>query len=161
MAKRTRRRSSSNPNTWTVTAIFVSFCALAVSVYQSIILRNQQYASVWPYIEPSVKYSNHSFEFFIQNKGTGPAIIKDVSLSLDGKEMDDYQQFIKDLLREERYRSISIASAENSVISANEELQMLGAELPDSLTISISDFTSRASVKVCYCSIFGDCWQYW
>ncbi len=155
-----RRSSSPNSNIWTAVAIFVSFCALAVSVYESIILRNQQYAAVWPYIEPSVQYSNHSFKFFIQNKGTGPAIIKDVHLRLDGEDVTDYQQFIRDLLRQKDYRSISISSAKNSVISINERLQILAAELPDSLSIPAMDFSSRASVEVCYCSIFGDCWRY-
>ncbi len=155
-----KRRSSSNSNLWTAVAIFVSFCALAVSVYQSIILRNEQYAAVWPYIEPSVQYSNQSFQFFIQNKGTGPAIIKDVRLLLDGEETATYQEFIEKLLRVQNFRSISISTAEKSVLSANERLQMLSAELPDSLAIPRIDFSSRASVQVCYCSIFGDCWQY-
>lgn len=144
----------------TFLAIFTSFCALGVSVYQSIILRNQQYAAVWPYIEPSIFYTNHSFTLEIENKGTGPAIIKDVQLTLDGKPAGDYKQFLTDLLGNGKFYSLSITSIENSVLAVQEEVTMLNAEFPDSITIQQSDFPSRTSIKICYCSIFGDCWNY-
>ncbi len=144
----------------TFLAIFTSFCALGVSVYQSIILRNQQYAAVWPYIQPSIFYSNHSFSLTIENKGTGPAIIKDVQLTLDGKPARDYKQFLSDLLRNENFLSLSISAIENSVLAVQEEVVMLNAEYPDSIIIQKSDFPNRTSVKICYCSIFGDCWNY-
>ncbi len=160
MATRKKRSYSANNNTWTAVAIFVSFCALAVSIYQAIILRNQQYAAVWPYIEPSVQYTNHTFEFIIQNKGTGPAIIKEVSLMLDGQPVSDYRLFMMDLLRQKAFTALSITSVNNSVISANQSIKMLGAELPDSLYIATTDFPKRTTVMICYCSIFGDCWTY-
>ncbi|MCB0518906.1 MAG: hypothetical protein KDD27_08210 [Saprospiraceae bacterium] len=160
MATRKKQSSLANNNVWTAAAIIVSFCALAVSIYQAIILRNQQYAAVWPYIEPTVRYSNHSFELLIQNKGTGPAIIKKVNLTLDDQPVADYRKFMGDLLGNHAFQSLSITSVDNSVISANESVRMLAAELPDSLSISSSDFPQRTTVKICFCSIFGDCWTY-
>jgi hypothetical protein len=141
-------------------AIFISCCALIVSIYQSVIFRNQQFATVWPYIEPNVQYSNHNFELVIQNKGTGPAIIKTIDLSLDGQPVKDYQQFIKDLLHQQAFNSMSINAPNNSVLSAGEKVLFLTASLPDSLLIARTDFNERVSLSVCYCSIFGDCWEY-
>ncbi|MEP7323068.1 MAG: hypothetical protein ABI761_14180 [Saprospiraceae bacterium] len=155
-----RKILSSDHNIMTAAAIFVSFCALAVSVYQSVILRNQQYASVWPYIEPGVQYSNHTFQLNIQNKGTGPAIIKSIHLELDGSPVTDYKDFMEKLLKEKRFQSMSIAPIQNSVISANGSVQMLAAELPDSLLIKSADFPQRTKIVICYCSIFGDCWNF-
>lgn len=160
MATRKKRSELATNNTWTAVAIFVSFCALAVSIYQAIILRNQQYAAVWPYIEPYVQYSNNTFEFFIRNKGTGPAIIKDVNITLDGQPVSDYRKFMEDLLGHQSFRSLSISTVKNIVVSANESIQMLSAQLPDSLIIASSDFPQRTTVKICYCSIFGDCWTF-
>jgi hypothetical protein len=147
--------SSSNPMNFA--AIFVSLCALAVSIYQSYIFRNQQYAIVWPYIEPRVEYTNQSFAFFIQNKGTGPAIIKNISLELDGKLETSYSQFIQDLLKSSNFTSMSISDPANSVLSAGEKVEFMSAHVSDTLQ---TDFPARTTVRICYCSIFGDCWQY-
>lgn len=157
---RPRKASRFTINWGAFAAIFISCCALIVSIYQSIIARNQQYAAVWPYVEPHVEYSNHSFELLIQNKGTGPAIIKQVSMTLDGHAVKDYQQFIKELLRQDKFTSMSISAPKNSVLSAGEKVLFLSATIPDSLLISNIDFHQRVKLEVCYCSIFGDCWTY-
>lgn len=157
---KTKKPNRTTFNWGAFAAIFISCCALLVSIYQSIILRNQQYATVWPYIEPHVEYSNHSFELLIQNKGTGPAIIKNVEMVLDGKPVKDYQQFIQALLRQDKFTAMSISAPTNSVLSAGEKVQFLSASLPDSLLIANIDFHDRVQLTVCYCSIFGDCWRY-
>lgn len=79
---------------------------------------------------------------------------------LDGQPVTDYRQFMEDLLGHKIFRSLSINSISNSVISANESIKMLSAELPDSLVIASGDFPQRTTVKICFCSIFGDCWSY-
>lgn len=157
-----RQRKSNNVtvNWGAFAAIFISCCALIVSIYQSVIFRNQQYATVWPYIEPHVEYSNHSFELVIQNKGTGPAIIKTIAMTLDGQPVQDYQQFIKDLLGQQAFNSMSISAPTNSVLSAGEKVSFLTATLPDSLVIANIDFHKRVKLELCYCSIFKDCWRY-
>lgn len=147
-------------NALTFAAIFTSFCALGVSIYQSVILRNQQYAAVWPYVEPYVEYSNQTFKLMIQNKGTGPAVIKDLKLTLDGKQVSDSQQFFKDLLRVERFSFMSVSSPKNSVLAVGEKVVWLNAEVGDSLVIENPDFPQRAKLEICFCSIFGDCWRY-
>ncbi len=138
-------------------AIFVSLCALGVSIYQSYIFRNQQFATVWPYIEPRIEYTNQSFIFYIQNKGTGPAIIKNVKIELDGKAETDYSRFLRDLLQSTSFKSMSISSPDNSVLSAGEKVEFMSAQVNDTIK---SDFPQRTVVKICYCSIFGDCWQF-
>ncbi|HMQ62263.1 MAG TPA: hypothetical protein PKE06_16420 [Flavilitoribacter sp.] len=153
--------SSINPTAATAfAAVFTSFCALGISIYQSVILRNEQYAAVWPYIEPTVTYTNHSFALNIQNKGTGPAIIKNVSIFLNGEPVNDYRAFLVDLLHQDQFQSLSISSLKNSVLAIQENVTMLQAEFPDSVVIVTTDFQERSSIKICYCSIFGDCWQY-
>lgn len=154
------KRKRFNVDVWTLTAIIVSFCALAVSIYESVIMSNQQYAAVWPYLEPSVEYDNKGFKFKIKNKGTGPAIIKDIELVLDGNELSPSVEFIEKLLDEKRFHSLSISSVRNSVLAIGEEITVMSAILPDSLQIKSIDFSQRASVSMCFCSIFKDCWLY-
>lgn len=160
MSKRPFSYSSSN-SPMTLAAIFVSLCALAVSVYQSYIFKNQQYATVWPYLEPRVEYTNNKFELFIQNKGTGPAILQNMKINLDGKDYVDYQLLLKDLLHvtDDAFKSMSISFNSKQVLSAGERVEVFTAEVKDSINI-VSDFPQRTVLTICYCSIFGDCWKY-
>lgn len=158
-SKKKKKKPGSN-HAITIAAIFISFCALTVSIYQSVILYNQQYAAVWPYVSPQVSYTESTFDFSIQNKGTGPAIIKELHLTLDGKPVTDYQVFTEDLLQVNQFYSVSFNTPDNTVIATGEKVQIIRVTLPDSLRISTTNFVQRTTVEICYCSIFGDCWWY-
>ncbi|MEP7267301.1 MAG: hypothetical protein ABI844_06700 [Saprospiraceae bacterium] len=150
----------SGSNMMSLAAVFVGICALVVSIYQSRIFRKQQFATVWPYIEPKVEYSNNTFALILQNKGTGPAIMKDMAIELDGIMTTNYQTFLKDLLHTDKFKGISISVPRNTVLSAGERVEVLSAQLQDSVFIQQTDFGSRTVLRLCYCSIFGDCWNY-
>ncbi len=158
--KKSKKKKSGNNKAVTVAAIFISFCALTVSIYQSVILYNQQYAAVWPYLSPQVSYTESSFGFAIQNKGTGPAIIKELHLTLDGNPVTDYQSFTTGLLQTDQFYSVSFNTPDNTVIATGEKMQIIRVSLPDSMRISLTNFVQRTTVQICYCSIFGDCWWY-
>ncbi len=75
-----------------VASIFVGFCALAITAVQTYIMREQQYASVWPSVSYGTGNSNSRasdstahFEFFITNRGVGPAIIEDFKIMYKGR----------------------------------------------------------------------------
>jgi hypothetical protein len=83
--------------TWNVdkilsmSAIVVSACALVVSILQTRIMQKQQEKSVWPHVRWYIYYgwgsdSTGSFSVKVANKGIGPAIIKDVTLTLNGQK---------------------------------------------------------------------------
>ena len=80
-------------------SIFVGFCALAITAVQTYIMREQQYASVWPSVTFGTgngnindRDSTASFEMTIWNKGIGPAIIKDLKIICRGVMYDDSQR---------------------------------------------------------------------
>ncbi|MEK7257491.1 MAG: hypothetical protein AAB316_22235 [Bacteroidota bacterium] len=155
-----RRNSSSGSKALSIVAILFSIAALAVSLYQFNLLRKQQSAANLPYLEPAAEHTSKSFALLLQNKGTAPAIIKNIRLKLDGKEVGNYQTFLEELLQMRTLRSVSIAPVKNSVLSASEKVRWLEAQAPDTASIRSADFAKRASLEICYCSLGGDCWQY-
>lgn len=65
-----------------ISAVFLSASALIVSIFQTTIFREQQYASVWPHLEIIASLRSGSYDYGIENKGVGPAIIKDIAFKL-------------------------------------------------------------------------------
>lgn len=66
-------------------AIFISILSMITLIYQSYLAREeneliriQQGASVLPYLDFSYSNVGNKYEFYIENKGVGPAFIKDV-----------------------------------------------------------------------------------
>ena len=65
-------------------AFFVSAATLGVYLYQARMMCAQQHASVWPYLEAT--YSNvDDYRLVVRNKGVGPALVRQVEMTLDGK----------------------------------------------------------------------------
>jgi hypothetical protein len=92
-----QRKKMALKKTWnvdkilSVSAIVVSTCALVVSILQTRIMQTQQEKSVWPHVGWYIKSgwqsdSTGSFSIKVVNKGIGPALIKDVTLVLDGQK---------------------------------------------------------------------------
>lgn len=65
-----------------LTAIFLSICTLVVFAYQTQLIREQQYMSVFPYIEMgNIGSFTTDYKFYLTNTGIGPAMIKKVSIT--------------------------------------------------------------------------------
>jgi hypothetical protein len=87
MGKQQQRRRLDSNTIISIAATIVSVCALFLSVYQTILSRQQQSASVWPKLVISNAYFNDG-EFYrldIRNVGIGPAVIKSVNIVQAGK----------------------------------------------------------------------------
>lgn len=67
-------------NWGTIIALVVSFAALITTIYEANILKSQQQALVWPYLEVEQSYSGEGFGFVAKNSGTGPAIVTSVEV---------------------------------------------------------------------------------
>src|SRR6478672_2162589 len=79
-----------------ISATLLSLCALVVSIFQTnlareqnAIAREQQQASVWPHIQAVYSQNNDDFGWTIINNGVGPAIVKSLTLTYQGKAYKD------------------------------------------------------------------------
>lgn len=70
-----------------LSAMSISFITLAIFIYQTNLMRQQNYISIMPYLDISTtsNTAGHVFELNIKNHGVGPAIIESVTLVYKGK----------------------------------------------------------------------------
>ena len=141
-------------------AIFVSLATLFVYVYQAKIMQSQLHASVWPYLEWGTT-NYQKFEIIVQNKGIGPALVKNVQMKIDGKKISGYAELLDSLFGKKRQKYFFITSYLNRrVLAAGEIVKPIQVE--DSLFATKIDSALRIhnfELEICYCSIYNDCWK--
>ncbi|WP_439484351.1 hypothetical protein [Cyclobacterium plantarum] len=143
-----------------ISAVFLSVSALIVSIFQTTIFREQQYASVWPHLETLKSFKSGQYEYGIENKGVGPAIIKNFEFIYNGSEFENTKELFTALFGENT-RGIGFSSnREEYVFKSGEAISLLSVNLPDSLINQIiyrweSD---SITVKITYSDIYNNCW---
>ncbi|MEM6963530.1 MAG: hypothetical protein AAF573_02110 [Bacteroidota bacterium] len=154
-------------------ALVISVGALGVSVYEASILRsqqeimrNQQKASVLPYLVPHQNYAfstnGNKFTYTFENKGIGPGRITRARLKINDQKVSTYSEVLKQLkviLPAEVDFGLSFKNPENYFISAKEEITALEINFPrfenDYQVVHDLDL----DFEICFCSIYDDCWS--
>lgn len=139
------------------TAFVVSISSLFIYIYQSKIMAEQQQVAAWPYVE---WYTSNldGYKLTVQNKGIGPAIVRKVSMKIDGKEVAGNGALIEAVTGTRNIRWIN-SELMNRVLSANETTTILSLPEPE----QARNFQSRLAggkfeLAITYCSIYGRCW---
>jgi hypothetical protein len=73
-----------------ISAMAISFITLMIFIYQTNLMRRQNYLSIMPYLSISTSNSPAAFRYSIsvQNNGVGPAIIESVTFYSGNKSYD-------------------------------------------------------------------------
>ncbi|MBI3131125.1 MAG: hypothetical protein HYZ13_07190 [Acidobacteria bacterium] len=141
------------------TALFVSLSTLGVYAYQAKVMKEQQHVSVWPYVEWSTGNLT-GFRITVENKGVGPALIRSVAMSVDGKRVTNNRELLTAVLGPEwTMPGLINSSLHDRVLAAGGEIT----------PITITDVTAGRAfeaelrkhafqLSITYCSIYGDCW---
>lgn len=137
------------------TAIVVSVCALVVSFYQARIMRETQKAAVWPFVE--ILPSNTATESFlgIYNKGTGPAIIKSVTLSIDDQSFTTWNALFDHVAPDDTI-PFAWSTVRGRVLAPNDVVKAI--ELQPENARKVGAAISSLQFELCYCSVYDDCW---
>lgn len=150
-----------------ITATIVSVCALFVAAYQTILMRQQQSASVWPKLVISNAYfedmGNDTFyRLDIRNVGIGPALITRVVIEADGVKfntMNDYGKWV--LKQHQAVDSLQYDARDllpEEVIPQNETIRLFDTYK----SRFASYFTPKQTnfkITVGYESVYGEKWQ--
>lgn len=149
-----------------IIALLVGVLALSVSAYTAYVQRQQVRAAVWPILEYSSSNEPH-IRFILENKGVGPAIIRNVVVTVDGQPVRHWHEALQKLAGPGQYK-FTQSTISGHVFSAGESLPVLipkdadGALLtsdkPGSLWAVLNQERARVGVEICYCSTLGDCW---
>ncbi|MFK7954331.1 MAG: hypothetical protein AB8B73_15880 [Ekhidna sp.] len=148
-------------NWGTLIALIVSFAALITTIYEANILKSQQQALVWPYLEVEQSYTSEGFGFVAKNSGTGPAIVTSVEVTHGEEPIASFMDLL-DILSPDS----SVNYYENTYRALNSSVFRPGEER----TIFFMEWTpnNRALLKkakdikitVEYKSVLDDFWVY-
>jgi hypothetical protein len=152
-------------------ATFISIATLIVYIYQARvmirqaeIMQSQQHISVWPYLETlttTVVSGDKPDEAFfeIENKGIGPAIVKQVTIKVDDVVMKDNNELFDAMIGKTDTLSVSTNAVKNRVIASGEKIRIFhitGDDLVKRFAIAFQK--KKFEYIVCYCSVYDDCW---
>ena len=141
-----------------VVSFFVGALALATSTYNVYLQRQQVRAQVLPRLDVATNFGTEGLEVVVTNRGVGPAMVKRLRVSVDGKRTTDWTEAVVRMLRRNRLDDeMGIHSLEGTVMSPGLEVSALKMR---SFTNSVAFLRERRrlDVEICYCSTLDDCW---
>jgi hypothetical protein len=148
-----------------LSAVLIGVCALGVSLYQATIMREQselmraqQKASMWPNVAVENSYRGDAFRLRLVNTGVGPAKIGPVRVTFDQKPIHTWTELILGVhpAQQVHYEHSKVGGR---VLPAGDFETVL--EVSDPATAdAVRTQIDRLAIEICYCSIYGDCWQY-
>lgn len=146
---------------------FVISMALAYATFvQAEATRKIQQSETWPYI--SYGTSNISDEgvdeisFKLGNDGVGPARVKQLEFTYDGRPIKTPRQFLQTCCGDPPDHPTSFMSSNPTVVlRPAETTQFIRLpKRPENLAVwnKLQDERWKVAIRTCYCSIFDDCW---
>lgn len=155
----------------TIGAVILSIVAISISVLEVTTMRTQQKSAVWPYLQINSSYTDGKYQILLENKGVGPALIKNLALFVDDEPAYEFDKIISDLVGLENafsYDVYQVSNPANSVISSREKVRMFSVPLRNNDkenteftpgVIFAQQANQRFNIAICYCSIHEDCWK--
>lgn len=151
-----------------IVAIIASLGTLFTIVYQTNLIRKQQYASVLPYLEmwnSNPGKDGETYLLLLMNNGIGPAFIKEVRIHYgDSAYRDDPATFTykvikpKDSISNIHYSNIKAGR----LIPAGEQVELVGVS-KDTVNAPILRRwfaqTDSIEVEIIYESVYGERWS--
>lgn len=157
--------------------IFVGACAVLISAvslfigYRSNVTQERLLAaSVWPYLS----WNDSNFDekrqvqdiyLALDNAGVGPAKVKWLAISYDGKPLKTGTDLVKACCKEElaplQHWNISTGSINPAVIPAHDSNQFFSMERKAdnaALWDKLNHERFKLRAQACYCSVLDDCW---
>lgn len=172
-----------------VSVVVISVASLFVAVFQGIVMQRTLEASVVPVVQYGtgnydLERSEWRLILSLTNTGLGPAEIRDFRMSWNGGEITDTSAFLtlccvpEGVPDDQRAAFVRQAfvdgeigflfdAVEGRFLAPQEEVEFVSGLRPDARTQpngrAIWDALDEArpdiTVEICYCSVFGDCWQ--
>jgi hypothetical protein len=164
-------------------AMLIGVGSLFIIVYQTALLREQQKASVLPYLMLGLQANNERSYLIMRNTGIGPALIEDVVIRYQGRELrqDPYDFFLEVRPESTKNDGLSVDKLVlGRLVPAGEWINVLGSEgngqTMAGTLMSVFDLgevpqswydargiaksgPDKAIIEVTYRSVYGDRWR--
>lgn len=152
-----------------ISAIFVSACALAVSVYQTQMLSMEKDAAVWPYIRIGTSWHSDRFVLDVSNDGIGPALIQEVTYEFKDSTFYRIHELIPILIQQDTFLKATLknfiyANIEDygTAMKAGESTNILDIQHESKEVIKRLQhyiYVEEIKIKIDYCSVYQKCWR--
>jgi hypothetical protein len=150
-----------------VAATIVSICALGATLYQTLLMRQQQHAAVWPRLELYHGWQRGNatpyYRLQLRNAGIGPAIIRQVNIQHKGKTYKDFARLAVAVARQHGLAD-SLAYQDYSdvlpgmVIPQQEQKDLLFLNREPYL-LHYTQALKHIRVVMQYESLYGEVWE--
>lgn len=146
-------------------AIILSVGTLAVFIYQTNLIKKQQYASVYPYLEMGFHgRGTEQMKFVLSNEGVGPAMIKSVQIRRKGVVYEGrFSGFLREMTEIEKGDSIQYLYSdivEGKMVAVGAHLDLIdcrNAYTSDRISELINEYEMEIEIE--YESIYGERWR--
>jgi hypothetical protein len=134
--------------------------AVAVSLYQAALAREQLRASAWPYLGQSNSFiPGQPYLRTVSNEGIGPARVRAFTVFVDDRPVRTWGAAVRALTGENEPALVYSSFGRGSVLPSGASRTLL--TLPSgarAATFWLAAQTRLHSV-VCYCSVYDECWR--
>src|SRR5437773_1821977 len=123
-----------------VAALVVSVSAVAVGLYEAQLQRAHGRAEVWPHVEISTFVTPKGASLFVENTGLGPAIIKSVVVTVDGKPRRSWDDVLR-ALGDSARAAMSTTTVVDHALRGGERTALVGLDrqaLPDLISTFVT-----------------------
>ena len=155
-------KSLLNDSRLSIIAVVLSVAALLTSIIEVNFVRQELRSEAWPYIAIYPGYNAEGFSISMENKGVGPARIRNLSIYLNGELVTDLDQAIIDTVGKENAFSYDLYRANNpapGVMSSGEVTNLFAVPWEPRTRLLTEKWSNNIDIKSCYCSIYDDCWM--
>lgn len=158
-----------------ISALIISLSTLGVFVYQTNLIRKQQYMAVYPHLNLTNYYSSSlNYKYVLENEGVGPAFLRSLRIKeLNGTTYESLLEYLNHKIQDRDSIWIHYSDLyEGMLIQAEEEVVLFGLSdseyqeskgRPENTVEGASklwDFLNSDSLEVelMYESIYGEQW---
>ena len=153
-----------------VAALFVSFVSIFIAwhhgqVMKELVHQNEKLveANSLPYLQIDGSNGNGHISFNATNQGVGPAKIMTAEVFVDGRAVQSLHQLIDTCCIKGDYSGLSTSTLQGRMVRPGDVVAYIDFPLkegnrPQVLALDGARKSNRIATRLCYCSVFNDCW---
>lgn len=145
----------------TIAAVIISLCALFVSFAEVRIMREQQKASLYPYLTIGQSYNDAGYGLYLYNKGIGPASINSFRVFDHSQHFTNWIELANHYLPDSLslgYNVMRTNNIQNTIISPGERIELVYTDWTPASRLLQSQL-GDLEFMLCYSSLLGDHWS--
>lgn len=143
-------------------AIFISTCALFLSIQEVRIMRTQQKASMYPYVTLGWSYTGEGFGIELKNSGNGLAKVNSYKVFNDSIYFREWLDVIKHYYPEAKGIDYSLFNSDGNIrdqmISPGEKKRLIFLKWTDETRELEKRIGQTLKISICYSSLLDESW---